>query len=165
MSPSSVLGAEKRWVHLNGGELRVRRLCWASGVDQVGGAHCGRAVPLYPMPAVNSVSTGWGTARRSGVTADAGEPESAEDRTVNVLVVVNDQSDGQKRLKNALRPAMALSKRDEAEVRVFLLGDAVACAIAASNCPKGIYPSIACSRDCCTAHRSAAGGTGRTPWY
>ena len=49
---------------------------------------------------------------------------------MNVLVVVNDQPYGSERPYNALRLAGALSKREEVEVRVFLLGDAVACAIA-----------------------------------
>ena len=58
---------------------------------------------------------------------------------MNVLVVVNDQPYGSERPYNALRLANALSKRDDVEVRVFLLGDAVACAIAGQQLPEGHY--------------------------
>lgn len=58
---------------------------------------------------------------------------------MNVLVIVNDQPYGSERPYNALRLADALSKRDEVEVRVFLLGDAVACAIAGQQLPEGHY--------------------------
>jgi uncharacterized protein involved in oxidation of intracellular sulfur len=58
---------------------------------------------------------------------------------MNVLVVVNDQPYGSERPYNALRLANALSKRDGVDVRVFLLGDAVACAIAGQQLPEGHY--------------------------
>jgi uncharacterized protein involved in oxidation of intracellular sulfur len=58
---------------------------------------------------------------------------------VNVLVVVNDQPYGSERPYNALRLAGALSKREEVDVRVFLLGDAVACALAGQRLPEGHY--------------------------
>jgi uncharacterized protein involved in oxidation of intracellular sulfur len=58
---------------------------------------------------------------------------------MNVLVVVNDQPYGSERPYNALRLANALSKRDDVEVRVFLLGDAVACAVAGQQLPEGHY--------------------------
>jgi uncharacterized protein involved in oxidation of intracellular sulfur len=58
---------------------------------------------------------------------------------VNVLVIVNDQPYGSERPYNALRLAGALSKREEVEVRVFLLGDAVACAVAGQQLPDGHY--------------------------
>lgn len=58
---------------------------------------------------------------------------------MNVLVVVNDQPYGSERPYNALRLATALSKRDEAEVRVFLFGDAVACAVKGQQLPDGHY--------------------------
>jgi uncharacterized protein involved in oxidation of intracellular sulfur len=56
-----------------------------------------------------------------------------------VLVIVNDQPYGSERPYNALRLAGALSKREEVEVRVFLLGDAVACAVAGQQLPDGHY--------------------------
>jgi uncharacterized protein involved in oxidation of intracellular sulfur len=58
---------------------------------------------------------------------------------MNVLVVVNDQPYGSERPYNALRLASALSKRDDVELRMFLLGDAVACAIAGQQLPDGHY--------------------------
>ncbi len=58
---------------------------------------------------------------------------------MNVLVIVNDQPYGSERPYNALRLATALSKRDEVELRVFLFGDAVACAVAGQRLPEGHY--------------------------
>jgi uncharacterized protein involved in oxidation of intracellular sulfur len=58
---------------------------------------------------------------------------------VKVLVIVNDQPYGSERPYNALRLAGALSKRDGIEVRVFLLGDAVSCAVAGQRLPEGHY--------------------------
>ncbi len=58
---------------------------------------------------------------------------------MNVLVVVNDQPYGSERPYNALRLARALSKRDEVQLRVFLIGDAVACAVADQQLPDGHY--------------------------
>jgi len=56
-----------------------------------------------------------------------------------MLVVVNDQPYGSERPYNALRLADSLAKRDDVELRVFLLGDAVACAIAGQQLPEGHY--------------------------
>jgi uncharacterized protein involved in oxidation of intracellular sulfur len=58
---------------------------------------------------------------------------------VKVLVIVNDQPYGTERPYNALRLAGALCKREGVEVRVFLLGDAVACAVAGQQLPEGHY--------------------------
>ena len=49
---------------------------------------------------------------------------------MNVPVILNDQPSGSERPCNALRLATALSKRDDVDVRVLLIGDAVSCAIA-----------------------------------
>ena len=57
---------------------------------------------------------------------------------MNVLVV-NDQPYGSERPYNALRLAGALAKREGVELRVFLLGDAVACAVAGQRLPDGHY--------------------------
>jgi uncharacterized protein involved in oxidation of intracellular sulfur len=46
---------------------------------------------------------------------------------------------GSERPYNALRLANALSKREDVDVRVFLLGDAVPCAIAGQQLPDGHY--------------------------
>lgn len=56
-----------------------------------------------------------------------------------VLVLVSDQPYGSERPYNALRLAGELAKRDEAEVRVFLLGDAVGCAVEGQRLPEGHY--------------------------
>jgi uncharacterized protein involved in oxidation of intracellular sulfur len=58
---------------------------------------------------------------------------------VNVLVIVNDQPYGSERPYNALRLAGALSKRESVELRVFLLGDAVATAVAGQQLAEGHY--------------------------
>ncbi len=58
---------------------------------------------------------------------------------MKVLVIVNDQPYGSERPYNALRLAGALAKREGVELRVFLLGDAVACAVAGQQLPDGHY--------------------------
>jgi uncharacterized protein involved in oxidation of intracellular sulfur len=58
---------------------------------------------------------------------------------MNVLVVVNDQPYGSERPYNALRLANALSKRNDVELRMFLFGDAVACAVVGQQLPEGHY--------------------------
>lgn len=58
---------------------------------------------------------------------------------VRLLVIINDQPYGSERPFNALRLADALVKRDGVELRVFLLGDAVACAVAGQELPEGHY--------------------------
>ena len=58
---------------------------------------------------------------------------------VRVLVIVNDQPYGSERPFNALRLADGLAKREGVELRVFLMGDAVGCAIAGQKLPEGHY--------------------------
>jgi len=55
------------------------------------------------------------------------------------LFVLNDSPYGNERPYNALRLAMNLSKRAEAIVRVFLIGDGVNCGIANQKTPNGYY--------------------------
>ncbi len=55
------------------------------------------------------------------------------------LLVLNDPPYGTERSYNGLRLAGALSKREGEEVRVFLLGDAVGCAMANQKLPDGYY--------------------------
>lgn len=57
----------------------------------------------------------------------------------NVLIIANDPPYGTERCYNALRLAGALVKRDETDVRVFLMGDAVGCAVAGQRTPDGYY--------------------------
>ena len=58
---------------------------------------------------------------------------------VKILVVLNDPPYGTERAFNGLRLAYALAKREEAQVRVFLLADAVGCAVAGQRVPEGHY--------------------------
>ncbi|MGA8296682.1 MAG: DsrE family protein [Acidimicrobiales bacterium] len=58
---------------------------------------------------------------------------------VKVLLVLNDPAYGTERSYNGLRVAGALSKREGNEVRVFLMGDAVTCAMAGQKVPDGYY--------------------------
>lgn len=58
---------------------------------------------------------------------------------VRILVIVNDQPYGSERPYSALRLAGALVKREEVELRVFLMGDGVGCAIAGQQLPDGHY--------------------------
>jgi uncharacterized protein involved in oxidation of intracellular sulfur len=55
------------------------------------------------------------------------------------LVVLNDPPYGSERSYNGLRLAGALAKRPGHEVRVFLMGDAAACANRGQRVPKGYY--------------------------
>lgn len=58
---------------------------------------------------------------------------------MNVLVVLNDPPYGTERSYNGLRLAGSLAKRDDTEVRVFLMADAVGCAMAGQVLPNGYY--------------------------
>jgi uncharacterized protein involved in oxidation of intracellular sulfur len=58
---------------------------------------------------------------------------------VKTLVVLNDPAYGTERSYNGLRLAHALAKRDGEEVRIFLLADAVSCALAGQQTPDGYY--------------------------
>ncbi len=55
------------------------------------------------------------------------------------LVLLNDPPYGTERSYNALRLAAALGLGEADEVRVFLIGDAVACAKAGQQTPRGFY--------------------------
>jgi uncharacterized protein involved in oxidation of intracellular sulfur len=57
----------------------------------------------------------------------------------SVLFVLNDAPYGSERVYNALRHAMALVKLFDTEVRVFLMADATACAVAGQVTPEGYY--------------------------
>ena len=58
---------------------------------------------------------------------------------MKTLVVLNDPAYRSERSYNALRLANALAKRDGEEVRIFLLADAVTCALAGQQTPNGYY--------------------------
>lgn len=55
------------------------------------------------------------------------------------LFVLNDGPYGSERSYNALRLAGSLSRRDGAQTKVFLIGDAAACAKAGQKVPNGYY--------------------------
>ena len=55
------------------------------------------------------------------------------------LIIINDGPYGNERAYNALRLALNLVKRPEAAVRIFLTGDAVACAKKEQKTPNGFY--------------------------
>jgi len=55
------------------------------------------------------------------------------------LIIINDGPYGNERPYNALRVAMNLVKREEARVRIFLMGDAVHCAQKNQSTPQGYY--------------------------
>lgn len=58
---------------------------------------------------------------------------------MKILVILNDPAYGTERSYNGLRLAGALAKRDGVEVKVFLFGDAVGCALASQKVPDGYY--------------------------
>jgi len=58
---------------------------------------------------------------------------------VKTLFVLNDGPYGSERSYNGLRLALSLAKRDGEEVRVFLMGDAVSCAVRGQKTPDGYY--------------------------
>ena len=58
---------------------------------------------------------------------------------LKTLFILNDPPYGTERSYNALRLAGSLSKRDGEEVKVFLIGDAAACAKKDQKVPQGYY--------------------------
>lgn len=58
---------------------------------------------------------------------------------MNTLFILNDAPYGTERSYNALRLARALARMEGQTVRVFLMGDAVACAKAGQKVPEGYY--------------------------
>ena len=58
---------------------------------------------------------------------------------MKTLFVLNDPPYGTERSYNALRLAGSLIKRESEEMRVFLIGDAAACAKAGQKVPQGYY--------------------------
>jgi uncharacterized protein involved in oxidation of intracellular sulfur len=58
---------------------------------------------------------------------------------MKTLMIVNDPPYGTERCYNALRLANSLAKREGEAVKVFLMGDAAACAKAGQTLPQGYY--------------------------
>lgn len=57
----------------------------------------------------------------------------------SILIVLNDAPYGNERVYNALRLAGALASRDDLQVRLFLMSDAVGCAKAGHRPPSDFY--------------------------
>jgi len=55
------------------------------------------------------------------------------------LLILNDPAYGTERSYNGLRLATGLTATDSNHVRVFLIGDAVTCAVAGQTTPNGYY--------------------------
>jgi len=55
------------------------------------------------------------------------------------LFILNDPPYGTERTYNALRLAAAVARRDEQQVKVFLIGDAASAAKAGQSVPQGYY--------------------------
>jgi uncharacterized protein involved in oxidation of intracellular sulfur len=59
---------------------------------------------------------------------------------VKILIIINDAPYGTEKAYNALRLAMNIQKESpETEVAIFLMADAVGCAIPDQNTPQGYY--------------------------
>jgi uncharacterized protein involved in oxidation of intracellular sulfur len=58
---------------------------------------------------------------------------------MKTLFILNDPPYGSERSYNGLRLAGALAKREGEQVRVFLMGDAAACAKTGQTVPQGYY--------------------------
>lgn len=59
---------------------------------------------------------------------------------MKILIVINDAPYGTEKAYNALRLAMQIQKDNEnADVNIFLMADAVTCALIGQNTPEGYY--------------------------
>jgi len=59
---------------------------------------------------------------------------------MKILIIINDAPYGTEKAYNALRMSMTLQKEHpEAEINIFLMADAVSCALPNQNTPGGYY--------------------------
>ncbi|HEX9978501.1 MAG TPA: DsrE family protein [Acidimicrobiia bacterium] len=58
---------------------------------------------------------------------------------MRLLVILQGPAYGDERSYNGLRLAGSLARREGVEVRIFLIGDAVGCAVAGQTTPDGYY--------------------------
>ena len=58
---------------------------------------------------------------------------------MNVLLILNDAPYGIERTYNGLRMAGALAKRQDTQLKVFLMGDSVTAAVSGQKVPAGYY--------------------------
>lgn len=56
-----------------------------------------------------------------------------------IMIVINGPAYGSDETFNAIRLANALVRREDASVQIFLMGDAVGCAVAGQHTPDGYY--------------------------
>lgn len=59
--------------------------------------------------------------------------------STSILFIINEGPYGNERAYNALRLAMSLTRRSETRVKLFLIGDGVACAKHGQETPDGYY--------------------------
>lgn len=64
---------------------------------------------------------------------------AAVEQKTRILVIVEGPPYGSESSYNALRLAGSLARREGVEVRIFLLGDAVGCAVGGQELPNGYY--------------------------
>lgn len=57
----------------------------------------------------------------------------------SLLIIINGPAYGSDETYNAVRLAVALARRGDVSVTVFLMGDAVTCAVAGQKTPDGYY--------------------------
>jgi len=60
----------------------------------------------------------------------------------STLFILNDAPYGNERAYNALRLAGALAGKDNQEIRIFLMADAISCAKAGQKVPEGYYRKV-----------------------
>lgn len=70
---------------------------------------------------------------------NARRPAAAFNVPMKTLLILNDPPYGTERSYNALRLAISLLKTEREEVRLFLMGDAAACAKTGQKVPPGYY--------------------------
>ena len=85
--------------------------------------------------------------------------EERANEVVRHLFVINDAPYGSERPYNALRLCLALAKRDDVAVRIFLMADAVGCARPGQKVAEGNY-SIERMLHGCLARRVEVGACG-----
>ena len=78
---------------------------------------------------------------------------------MKALLILNDAPYGSERTYNGLRLAGSLSRQESAQVKVFLIGDAVASAKAGQKVPSGYY-NVATMVDAVLRHGGAIGVCG-----
>lgn len=66
-------------------------------------------------------------------------PARVHHRVMEILTILNEAPYGSERSYNGLRLAMTLCRRDDVELRVFLMADAVLCGRAGQKTPEGFY--------------------------